>query len=149
MEKSIQDYINELMNYRARSTTPTRNAKGNLIVEVTHSRGTFPIEKAKVEVFDTKNTSITTMLTDQSGRTPSLSLDAKSKELTDAPGPSSASTATLYNIIISADGFVTTTIKNIPIYEGITTLQNYDMLFSSVADGKESQTIVLENNYNL
>lgn len=149
MEKSIQDYIDELMSLKSRSTTPIESVQGDLIVEVTHSRGTFPIEKATVKIFDSSDKELATMLTDQSGRTFPISLDAKSKSLTESPGSSSSKAATLYNIKIFADGFVTTTIKNIPIYEGVTTLQNYDMLFSSVANGKEEQTIVLDNNNNL
>ena len=149
MEKSIQDYIDELVTFKARSTTPIKSVQGDLIVEVTHSRGTFPIEKATVKIFDTSGKELATMLTDQSGRTFPITLDAKSKNLTESPGSSSDKAATLYNVTISADGFVTTTIKNIPIYEGITTLQKYDMLFSSVSNGKEEQIIVLDNDNNL
>ncbi len=146
MLKSLEDYINELRDFKKRSNIPdefTESADKNsgiLSVAVTHSKGSFPIENARVEIFSADDSPIVTLYTDMSGKTGPIALKTVSKQSTETP-ESEGRKADLYHILVTADSYVTTRVENIPIYEGVTTVQQIDMTLLSASAGGATQII--------
>lgn len=97
---------------------------GTLLFQVTGGQGAFPIGGATVVI--TKNLtdghalSITTT-TDESGKTQEFSLPAPSRNLSQTPG--GRDVFATYDAVISAPGHVTVIVHDIPIFDGITTIQ--------------------------
>lgn len=156
MAKTVEDYIAELREYQTRSTnyiptvaaTENNNSspyRGRLIFNVTHSRGTFPVSNALITIFD-NDTIINAVTTDESGKSPTITLNAFDKRFSESPGNNINNITKYYDAKIDADGFVSVIIKNIPIYENITTLQNYDMIFKSAVKNDEMITVTLPDN---
>lgn len=158
MQKNIEDYILEMREFAKRSKlsstesimvaaaseTPAAAASvGALIISVTHSRGTFPINGAKITIFDRDNNIIMTTITNTSGRSERIILPAASKQLSVTPGNNANELAKYYNIQIDAENFVSALIRNIPIFENITSLQAYDMLYKGAATNQDLQIIEL------
>ena len=142
MAKSIEDYINELREFNNRSTNTVSPYRGRLIFNVTHSRGTYPVKNALITVFE-NNTILKALTTDESGKTPPITLEAFDKKFSESPTSEQSYVTKYYDAEISADEFVTVRIENIPIYENITTLQQYDMLYKSAANGQDKQIVTL------
>lgn len=158
MAKTVEDYIAELREYQARSTNyiPTVAAvtgnnnsnspyRGRLIFNITHSRGTFPVANALITIYD-DDTIINAVTTDESGKSPTITLEAFDKRFSESPGSDAGNITKYYDAKIDADGFVSVLIKNIPIYENITTLQSYDMLYKSAATNDEMITVTLSDS---
>ncbi len=162
MPKSMQEYLDELYRYAKRSkfegqetmtAIPTvSNAQavtgptGELIMIITHSRGTYPVVGATITVRDNNNRVVQSTTTDQSGRSERIILPTLSKDLTDAPNNSNNAVALYYDAQIDAENYVSALIKNIPIFEGITSLQNYDMLYKGAVSNTDMQIIELPIN---
>ena len=97
---------------------------GTLLFQVTGGQGAFPIGGATVVI--TKNLtdghalSITTT-TDESGKTQEFSLPAPSRNLSQTPG--GRDVFATYDAVIFAPGHVTVIVHDIPIFDGITTIQ--------------------------
>ncbi|MBQ9091233.1 MAG: carboxypeptidase regulatory-like domain-containing protein [Anaerotignum sp.] len=99
-------------------------AFGTLIFQVTGGQGAFPIPGATIlltkQLNDQQSLSFT-ILTDESGKTAPISLPAPSRELSQRPG--NRIVFATYQAEISAPGYVTTEIIDLPVFDGITTLQ--------------------------
>ena len=154
MEKTIEEYLEEMRRYAKRSNQTvtevmpviapaTPGIVGELIILVTHSRGTFPVENAEVTIFDRDNNVIKKVTTDNSGRTDRIILQALPKALSESPNDENKDVSKFYNARIDAENFVSVLIKNIPVFEGITSLQSYDMLYKGAASSQELQVIEL------
>lgn len=157
MSKSINEYINELREFQKRSTnyipTVSNNIarennndyspyRGRLIFNITHSQGTYPVQNALITIYD-GDTILQAVTTDQSGKSPTITLDAFDKRFSEMPESDTRNITKYYNAKIEADNFVSVMFENIPIYENITTLQRYDMLYKSAAQTDEMQLVVL------
>lgn len=148
MAKTIEEYINEIKEFQKRSTNNVSPYRGRLIFNLTHSRGNYPVENALVTILDGESI-IQAVTTDNSGKTPTITLDAFDKKFSETPTSDRNNITKYYNAEISADEFVNVRIENIPIYENVTTLQQYDMLFKSAANGEEIQIITLPRNQSV
>ena len=78
-----------------------------------------------------------------SGKTKECLLDAPPKSLAMASG-APALPYTLYNLRVSADGFLDNIHLNIPVFSGITSVQKSDMLPNAVAGGRTDPVIFNE-----
>ena len=158
MKKTIEEYLQEMRNFAKRSNQTVSNTLnvatkndasavpgivGELIILVTHSRGTFPVENAEVTIFDRDNNVLKRVTTDNSGRTDRIVLQALPKALSETPTENKSDVAKYYNARIDAENFVSVLIKNIPVFEGVTSLQGYDMLYKGAANSQELQVIEL------
>ncbi len=143
MEKNINDYIKELFEYQRRSKFNDDSGSGKLMVTLTHSKGTFPVINGRVNVRNSDGAEITTVFTDESGKTEEIILPAPSVSASESPGASFDTVAGFYNIFVSADGYVDAEIRNIPIFDGITSMQTYDMIFQGAAPDDLPQVIIL------
>ncbi|MBR2062682.1 MAG: carboxypeptidase regulatory-like domain-containing protein [Anaerotignum sp.] len=99
-------------------------AFGTLIFQVTGSQGAFPVAGATIvltkELNDQQSLSFT-ITTDESGKTAPLSLPAPDKELSQRPG--NGTVFATYQATVSAPNHVTTEIRDLPVFDGITTIQ--------------------------
>ena len=99
-------------------------AFGTLIFQVTGGQGAFPLAGATVTItkpLDERLGISVTVTTDESGKTPPLSLPAPSKELSQKPN--NGIVYATYQAEISAPNHVTTKIRDLPVFDGITTIQ--------------------------
>ena len=97
---------------------------GTLIFQVTGGQGAFPVPDAVVTLskmlHDNLSLSVT-VRTDESGKTEPLSLPAPSKVLSQSPNNGIVYAA--YDAKVTAAGFLPTEIRNLPVFDGITTIQ--------------------------
>ena len=121
------------------SDTSTPNSSdidgvGYVIVNVTTARGAIPLENATVYVRDysldseeTRGDVIAVYKTNSSGATPRFSLPAPPKGLSMSPNNTSPAYKT-YNIDVTNDGFYDQFYINVPVFDGITAIQNADLI---------------------
>lgn len=99
-------------------------AFGTLIFQVTGGQGAFPVPNATIlltkQLNDQQSLSFT-VVTDESGKTVPVSLPAPSRELSQRPG--NGIVFATYQAKISAPNYVTTEIHDLPVFDGITTIQ--------------------------
>ncbi len=88
-----------------------------------------------MRVLTSDGTEIITTSTDMSGRTEQISLPAPSKTLSSVP--SEEEPAAFYDVYVSAEGFVPTRVKNVKIYEGVTSLQKLDLPYKTATSDSE------------
>lgn len=96
---------------------------GTLIFQVTGGNGSFPVSGATVllsKQLSGQNLSLS-LRTDESGKTIPVSLPAPSRELSQSPGNGTAFST--YEAVISAPNYVSITVQDLPIFDGITTIQ--------------------------
>ena len=102
---------------------------GYLIVKASTARGAIPLEGATVSVRGTPAESsgiIYSLETDSSGLTPRLALPAPPKSISQAPGD--ITPYSLWSIDVFYKGFSTAHYTNVPVYSGITSIQNADLI---------------------
>lgn len=99
-------------------------AFGTLIFQVTGGQGAFPVPNATIlltkQLNDQQSLSFT-VVTDESGKTAPVSLPAPSRELSQRPG--NGIVFATYQAKITAPNYVTTEIRDLPVFDGITTIQ--------------------------
>ena len=103
----------------------TRNpAFGTLFFQVTGGQGAFPVPDAAVTItraLDDRLGISVTVTTDESGKTPPISLPAPSRTLSQSPNNGIVFAA--YQAKVSAPGYITTEIRDLPVFDGVTTIQ--------------------------
>ena len=121
---------------------------GFLTVNVKTANGALPLENALVTVYSSPKPSenneavlgetdvIYTLKSDINGKTEKVALKAKPSSLSQTPDESYPYLA--YNITVTRDGYYDSTYLNVPIFEGITSLQDVYLIplseFSSPTD---------------
>lgn len=151
MDKSlIEKYKNDMLkkygSSAAEETTAAAPEKGRLSANVTSVANIYPVMGARVTVFTGSPDSMTVLdsaVTDESGKTRDFLLDAPPKSLSMTSG-APALPYTLYNLLISADGFLDNIHLNIPVFSGIASVQRSDMLPKAVAGGRTDPIIFNE-----
>ena len=159
MVKTVDDYIRELKEMSAKSkfannsnisqTPPMNDATGRLILSVSHSQNTFPIVSARYTVYDKNRNTVASGTTDESGKSAEIILSAIPKSISEQPGTELINSAVFYDVEIKADNYIPFTIKNIPVFEDVTTLQNFDMTFLGASPDGLPQTITLPTENSL
>ena len=111
---------------------------GFLLVQAVTANGALPVPNATVHIyrytepdengsFDTEDTDIIYSLrTDNSGRTEKVALEAKDKELSQTPD--NPKPYTTYNLTVEADGFYESEKINVPVFQGIASIQTVEMI---------------------
>ncbi|MBR5590621.1 MAG: carboxypeptidase regulatory-like domain-containing protein [Anaerotignum sp.] len=97
---------------------------GTLLFQVTGGQGSFPIPNAKVnitKILDDRLSLSITVLTDESGKTLPLSLPAPSKVLSQSPNNGIVYAS--YEAEVTAEGYLPTEIRNLPVFDDVTTIQ--------------------------
>lgn len=118
---------------------------GYLIVRVTTALGSIPLEGISVTVRNYnpegeagKGSVITTLVTDRSGNTKRFPLSAPPKEMSQHPGDSKPFAS--YSVDINTDGYYEQYYTNVPIFDGVTSLQQADLVPLAENGRTDSQT---------
>lgn len=111
----------------ARYQDPLATPKGRLKVEVYNTTVAQPIENAKVDVFsqseDGELTQIESLVTDISGNTLDITLDAPPKEYSLTP-QDEVRPYSLYTVRVSANNFNSVAVENVEIFEDTRAIQD-------------------------
>ncbi len=98
--------------------------RGYLVVSVRTGSGAIPLEGALVTLRGeeaTEGDAIASFISDQSGNTPRITLPAPPRAASESPG--SGKPYASYSADISLEGYHTNLYTNIPIFDGITSVQ--------------------------
>ena len=122
---------------------PSMTGVGYVIVTVSTARGAIPLEGAVVRIFNYENgggngSLIVTTKTDSSGRTARIPLPCPPRSASQSPG-NGRSYAT-YNIDAQYDGYYNQYYVNVPIFDGVTAIQNVDLV-PVAENGRGGQTL--------
>ena len=125
------------MKYRRKNNilqgryTAQANNQGNLVVNVYNETVANPISEVKVDIFgvgrDGAETQIESLITDISGQTEQISLNAPDVELSLTPQLQVRPYST-YNLRITAPDFEQVNINGVEIFDGTTAIQDVNML---------------------
>ena len=109
---------------------PDMSGEGKLVVNVTTIRGLYPVKNALISVFKGTVDNMELIAqenTDESGKTPVIRLPAPPGVLTESP-ENTVRPYAFYNILTEADGFISNINYNAAVFDGVTSLQNVDMI---------------------
>ncbi len=165
MDQSVMDrYIDEMQkmykiakakdpNYVTAATTPALPGTGYLVMQVTTMRSTYPVQGAKVTVYQgdyADGNIVAQETTDENGKTKPIPLATPAKGLSEQPEDESTQVYSSYNVLVDADGYVKTINKNLPVFDGVTSLQAVDLLPVSAAGGNTETRVTDEyRDYSL
>ena len=119
-------------------------AIGFLIVQTLSANGALPVPNATVHIYeysDKENETrdaLYTLKTDSFGKTEKVALNAKDREL--SLTPEDKNPYTTYNISVNAEGYYESERVNVPLFQGITSLQIIDLIPLSEFSDPYSQT---------
>lgn len=107
---------------------------GFLAVTVRTSNGAIPIENAKVSIYENNDNGgansnghlIYSLRTNNFGQTEKIALPTKSMSLSLEPG--NLQPFTSYNIFVSSEGYFDSDVINVPIFQGVTSLQPINLI---------------------
>lgn len=121
----------------------TADGSGKLIIKVTTARGMLPVADAAVTVSRTAQNGggeVITLQTDSSGNTPEITLPAPPKYKSEAPLPPDDMEEVMakYDIAVSAEGYADAFIKGAAVFDGVTSIQNIELLTDSAANSGEA-----------
>lgn len=173
-EKTPQDYANELLRmYRENAhtlqelnrqgetplpqTAPSshefEDGTGGLQVKVTTLSRLYPVPNAFITVFtgaSNNKTVVETDTTDESGLTGIFNLKTPPKSESQQISESGDIPYANYNISVKSDGYVEQIIMNVPVFSGVVSVQNIDILpIAAAGNNTRPQITNEENNYNL
>ena len=108
---------------------PNSGGQGYLIVRVSTALGAIPLPSATVIIrknlgetmSDERGAVVQTLITDRDGKTEKIALDTPPRSQSTSPG--GAFPYATYNIEVEALGFSRAFFNNVPIYDGITSIQ--------------------------
>ncbi len=106
------------------------NRTGTLRFRTYTASGALPVEGASIEVFKQINGErqvFYSLVTDISGLTAVISLPAPPKELSETPN-SPVQPYAMYNADIRADGYNDVAIRDLPVFEGVLSLQSVPLV---------------------
>ena len=152
--KSTQAYIDEMMKmYRSVPTQtentpppttqplapslPTTDGVGGLLVQVTTLRNLYAVKNAQVTILKDGEV-IDKATTDESGRTKVFSLKAPSKNYSESAGSSILPYA-IYEVRVSADGYVDNITIDVPVFSTVTSIQPIDLILLSASENDSPQ----------
>ena len=154
----IEQYKQEMLRMYQKQYTKTAlpvkvdyGENGRLIVNVTTLRGLYPVPNATVTVFTGNYENMTIVdssITDENGKSKIFILPAPSRALSLEAGATEA-VYTSYGVMVDADGYSRQVNLNLPIFEGVTSLQAIDMTLLSADGGNTTNINDQAENYNL
>ena len=123
---------------QAQAQAPMGSTAGALILQAFTAQRALPVKDATVTVRNNSQDQsklLYSVRTDSSGQSITMLLDGIAKDLTLSPenSYSVANANQMYDITVSHPDFATVHLRNVPIYQGITSVQLVDMLPSVLA----------------
>ena len=125
------------MDQENRNTRPLQNGGGTgyLIIRVTTARGAIPLEGAQVDVYDYlpeptvgRGSLITSRISDQSGTTTPIPLSTPMRETSLTPQNGGLPPYASYIVDVRLEGYTAQQYVNVPIFDGITAIQQADLI---------------------
>ncbi len=111
----------------------TTDGYGYMIVRVTTARGAIPLKDAVVtvrgyapELEENRGDALGIYRTNSSGLTDRFALPAPPRALSLSPG--NGKSYQTYNLSVDKEGYSSQYFVNVPVFEGITAIQNADMI---------------------
>ncbi len=135
----------------AEAITENLSGEGYILVNVTAVERLFPVENAKVTVFKGDVLSMERLdedTTDQSGKTKLFSLPAPPISLAQNENNTKPVFST-YNILTEADGFLPTVNYNAAVFDGVTSIQNVNLIPKTSFNENDANVFDENNDYNL
>ena len=123
---------------------------GTLLFQVTGGQGSVPIAGATVVIskkLPNGHTLSVTTMTDESGKTEEFSLPAPSRDKSQTPGGTDV--FAVYDALISAPGTVAVVVHDIPIFDGITTIQPVALSFDVNGERQDETESITDTEPNL
>lgn len=124
------------------------NGVGYILVNVRTGDDSLPLENASVKVtgiHSGKRFVIASALTDSSGRTPKFEIPAP--VMTSLERPDSENRAySLYDISVTANGFFNARSVDVPVFDDITSVQNFSMIPLPLYMRPDSETVITYNS---
>ena len=124
---------------------------GYMIVRVTTARGAIPLKGATVTISNNdpefekgRGDIIAVFTTNSSGLTERFALPAPPRELSMSPGNGKSYES--YNLGVAKEGYYKQFYSGVPVFEGITAVQNADMI-PLPDNGQTDNFTVNDNNY--
>lgn len=111
---------------------------GFLVVNVKTANGALPVENAHVTIYGISEIDgngaptisdsdiIYSLTTDKSGKTQKVALPTKDKSLSLSPDNKLPYEA--YNVFVTSDGYYDSSYINVPVFQGITSLQGVNLI---------------------
>jgi hypothetical protein len=136
------------------TTTPkTENTTtGGLLGIITAVRSLYPVKNAKVTIFKGNYDNmeiIDTDIANESGRTKIFTLPTPEKSLSLEEDNQTIPYAT-YNMLVESDGYIKNIHLNIPVFSGVTSLQQSNLILEETAgEDKKPQIFDESQNYDL
>ncbi len=116
---------------RYRDYTSNFNKKGFLRVETFASTGLYPVSNSRVVVYkniDGQNYYIYDLFTDASGILDNLELPAPDKNLSLSPDDNGIIPYATYNVYVEHPNFTPMHFENVPVFDGIVSIQSVEMI---------------------
>lgn len=158
--KTLDDYIKEMRNMKLKAKPVVSeinetnkpletSGKGGLIIVVNEAQNR-PLKNATVVVTDSTSGEIVAKeLTDLSGKTKVIELPAPLKSETLSPSEQKVVYG-LYDITASAENFIEFSLKKVPVFDSVISIQTINLLWKWASGGNsEPQTQTEEQPYNL
>lgn len=119
---------------------------GALIIQVALAKGAIPLSGVHITVNATEGDEIQpeTFMTDNSGKTPPIVLPAPSAVYSQTPG-GNIKPYSVYNITAQLAGYYPEELTNVPVFEGITSIQPIMMIPLSEAHVPKDELYIDEN----
>ncbi|MBO5364685.1 MAG: hypothetical protein J6A56_04405 [Clostridia bacterium] len=126
------------------SQTGDLTGSGTLVVQVTLARGAVPVEGAKV-IVSLADRVLANLSTDKSGQTEAISLPAPESSLSQTPG-GAIRPYSVYHIRISYPGYYVEEAINVPIFDGINSIQPVALVPLPEGISPDTEILVDESN---
>ncbi len=105
----------------------TESGTGFLVVQTTTANSAIPLEGAQVRILDKEGGNVILELkSDRSGKTPRVPLKTVPRSASLSAG--NALPYTPYHIEVSLEGYGPLILNNVPIFDGITAIQQADLI---------------------
>ena len=117
---------------------------GYLVVAVSTANGTIPIEGARVRIYQKSGrqlTVINTLITDNSGITPTLTLPCPPGSASQSPGAEEVFSS--YIVETDCEGYGSVQNDSVEIFDGVKSIQNVNLIPSRT--GTEDETRYTQN----
>ncbi len=127
------------------------SGSGYILVNVTTIQELYPVQNARVTIFKGQLESLQRIdddLTDQSGKTKSFRLPAPPLSLAQNSENTLPVYAT-YNILTEADGYLPTINYNAAVFDGVTSIQNVNLIPKTAFNENDTNIFDESNDYNL
>ena len=115
--------------------SPEKAGQGYLIIRATTARGAIPLEGAEVNVYDLlpdltpgRGNLIVSVSTDRDGNTVPIPLPAPPRSLTLTPQNGQQPPFSTYLVDVRLDGSFAQQYINVPIFDGITAIQQAELI---------------------